>query len=315
MPSSSRGLTLIEVMLFLALSLIMISTWVSAIAILWQESRAGVSKALVAVNAQHTMNWLTAQLATSGALGKSVMLATPVQLVNAPSVDESAGHETAQATLAPEALHGLGCSWPDPSWAYQRWQSWWVVTPSQLPCVSLDGWVPDSPVLIIDQLRPCDARDCPSRHNPSLLWWSSDCALAEPILLGQWQRVDVAQYPAQCQHGETVGVWDRLLVYWRRDAYTSGDDLGALMVKAVRAIDPITYQRANMLVAGVTQFSAREVFVPTADRCDAALRDCAPIFPRLLEINLVLQSDQEAVHGNPSKLRVSLQRQLIPGGW
>lgn len=302
-------------MLFLALSLAMMSTWLSASVILSQESRVGVSQALVAVNAQHTMNWLSAQLDASGALAKSVMLSTPIGWVSTISMDGSASGATPLPDWAPEGWTGPGCSWPDPSRASQRWQTWWLVTPAQLPCVSLDGWVPDSPVLIIDQLVPCDAIDCSSRQSPSLLWWSSDCAMAEVNLKSQWQRADVAHYPAQCQAGEVVGVWDRLLVYWRRDAYAPGDDLGALMVKAVRDIEPMSYQRADMLVAGVAEFSAREVVVTVADSCDGVPRECSLVDAKLPEVNLVLRSDQEAILADGSRPSVSLQRQLIPGGW
>lgn len=217
-----QGFTLIEVMIAAALSLSLLATLLAATGDLRRQLAISADQAGVIERAAQALALL------SHATAHTVQLTTAATTLLQPCASPVAVSVPARPAMLVAARGEYGC----------------------LPAGDMPA---HARLLLIDQLIPCDP-GCPDASEPGWLWLDPGC---HPVLdrsTPEIRRVARRERPVDCDASTTVMLLERTLYYFRDHAYSTGDGLGALMVKRLLPETPVRWSRAERLLAGVTDW-------------------------------------------------------------
>lgn len=220
----SGGFTLIEVLIASALSLALLTFLLGALASLRHTLDIAADQVALAERATQGLSVL-ASSARSGYF--------PAPAVPASAIDPCVSPEATSVSQHTPLL---------------------VAARGRYPCFP-DGDMPaQARLLMVHAMQPCDP-DCPEASEPGFLYLDPGC---HPVLLRttpEIRRVSRRQRPADCGAATRISVLEPQLFYLRDYAWQPGDGLGAIMMKRLLPESPVRWSRADMVIAGVTEWS------------------------------------------------------------
>ena len=219
---ASKGLSLVELLIALALSAIIIASTMRGILLLSAQVNRSADRVEIIERARHSSVYLSDLVARSalskeGAKTESVKIGL---LCDTPSAENSVG---TVVLSEPGAL-----------------------------CVALSDRRTNTPVLWVDALEECPVH-CEPSSWPAYVWVQPGC---HPLFTQPAPELRVfseAKPPAECTGSKRYALWSRSILYLRNYAWRRGDGIGALMIHRLGA-DGV-FSRAEMLVWGLESWA------------------------------------------------------------
>ena len=222
---ASKGLSLVELLIALALSAIIIASTMRGILLLSAQVNLSADRVEIIERARHTSVYLS-DLVTRSALSKE-------------------GAKTEGAKI------GLLCDTPSAE------NSVGVVVLSEpgTLCIALSDRRTNTPVLWVDALEECPVH-CEPSSWPAYVWVQPGCHPVFTQPAAELRVFSEAKPPAECTGTKRYALWSRSILYLRDYAWRRGDGIGALMIHRLGA-DGV-FSRAEMLVWGLESWAISE---------------------------------------------------------
>ena len=213
----SKGLSLIELLIALALSAIIIASTMRGILLLSAQVNLSADRVEIIERARHSSLYLS-DLLTRSAPSKEG--AKTRLLCDSPSVKSSVG---TIVLSEPGAL-----------------------------CLALSDRRKNTPALWVDALEECPVH-CEPSSWPAYVWVQPGCHPVFNQLAPELRVFSQAKPPKECIGSKRYALWSRSILYLRDYAWRRGDGIGALMIHRLGA-DGV-FSRAEMLVWGLESWA------------------------------------------------------------
>lgn len=218
----SKGLSLIELLIALALSAIIIASTMRGILLLSAQVNLSADRVEIIERARHSSLYLSDLLTRSAPSkeGAKKEGAKTRLLCDSPSVESSVG---TIVLSEPGAL-----------------------------CLALSDRRKNTPALWVDALEECPVH-CEPSSWPAYVWVQPGCHPVFNQLAPELRVFSQAKPPAECIGSKRYALWSRSILYLRDYAWRRGDGIGALMIHRLDA-DGV-FSRAEMLVWGLESWA------------------------------------------------------------
>ena len=218
----SKGLSLIELLIALALSAIIIASTMRGILLLSAQVNLSADRVEIIERARHSSLYLSDLLTRSAPSkeGAKKEGAKTRLLCDSPSVESSVG---TIVLSEPGAL-----------------------------CLALSDRRKNTPALWVDALEECPVH-CEPSSWPAYVWVQPGCHPVFNQLAPELRVFSQAKPPTECIGSKRYALWSRSILYLRDYAWRRGDGIGALMIHRLGA-DGV-FSRAEMLVWGLESWA------------------------------------------------------------